>query len=81
MTSLIPFLHCQSAVGLVRMEDHSKQEPVHVTVQRATVGMTVEVSGLHFLLHGTLKFVPLQNSTRLLKEKLKFCVLVSCMYA
>ena len=36
----------QSVVGPVRMEGPWMQEPVHVTVQMATVGIPVEVSTL-----------------------------------
>ena len=31
------------------MEDHSLSQPVHVTVQMATVGMTVKVRTLHWV--------------------------------
>ena len=34
----------QPVVALVKMEGHSMKQPVHVTVQTATVGTPVEVS-------------------------------------
>ena len=34
----------QPVVALVKMEGHSMKQPVHVTVQTATVGIPVEVS-------------------------------------
>ena len=37
---------CQPVVAHVRMEGHSMKEPVHVTVQMATVELPVEVSAL-----------------------------------
>ena len=43
----ITFNNLQPATGHVRMEGHAMNQPVHVTVQRATVGTPVKVSALH----------------------------------
>ena len=47
--SLLPSNCSQPVLWHVRMEGHSIQEPVHVTVQMATVGIPVGVSTLQWL--------------------------------
>ena len=37
-------LMLQPVLGCVKMEEHAMKQPVHVTVQMATVGTPVEVS-------------------------------------
>ena len=48
--ALVPLLSVlymfQPVLGHVRMEGHSIQKPVHVTVQMATVGLPVELTKL-----------------------------------
>ena len=43
------YIFLQPVVALVKMEGHSVKQPVHVTVQVASVGTTVEVSAVTHL--------------------------------